>query len=64
MVERGVLEGYPDGSFRPEATLTREQGAKIRFNSIFSVRVKQVDRFSLVMIFIIQRNSKSGRGAA
>lgn len=29
MVERGVLEGYPDGSFRPEATLTREQGAKI-----------------------------------
>jgi len=29
MAERRVLEGYPDGSFRPEATLTREQGAKI-----------------------------------
>lgn len=29
MAARGVLEGYPDGSFQPEATLTREQGAKI-----------------------------------
>ncbi len=29
MAERSVLGGYPDGSFRPEATLTREQGAKI-----------------------------------
>ncbi len=29
MAEAGVLEGYPDGSFRPEATLSREEGAKI-----------------------------------
>ncbi len=29
MTERGVLEGYPDGSFRSEGTLTREEGAKI-----------------------------------
>ena len=29
MVERGVLEGFEDGSFRPNETLTREQGAKI-----------------------------------
>ena len=29
MAERGVLEGFEDGSFRPEESLTREQGAKI-----------------------------------
>ena len=29
MTEQGVLEGFEDGSFRPEETLTREQGAKI-----------------------------------
>ena len=29
MTERGVLEGFEDGSFRPEESLTREQGAKI-----------------------------------
>ena len=29
MTERGVLNGFPDGSFQPEGTLTREQGAKI-----------------------------------
>ena len=29
MVERRVLSGFPDGSFQPEGTLTREQGAKI-----------------------------------
>ena len=29
MTERGVLDSYPGGSFRPNETLTREQGAKI-----------------------------------
>ena len=29
MTARGVLNGFPDGSFHPEETLTREQGAKI-----------------------------------
>jgi hypothetical protein len=29
MAERGVLEGFEDGSFQPGGTLTREQGAKI-----------------------------------
>lgn len=29
MTEEGVLSGFPDGSFRPFDTLTREQGAKI-----------------------------------
>ncbi len=29
MTIRGVLAGFPDGSFQPEETLTREQGAKI-----------------------------------
>ena len=29
MVEQGVLNGFPDGSFQPNGTLTREQGAKI-----------------------------------
>ena len=27
--ERGVLNGFPDGSFKPKDTLTREQGAEI-----------------------------------
>lgn len=29
MTARGVLNGFPDGSFQPTGTLTREQGAKI-----------------------------------
>lgn len=29
MARRGVLNGFPDGAFHPEETLTREQGAKI-----------------------------------
>ena len=29
MTGRGVLNGFPDGSFQPDGTLTREQGAKI-----------------------------------
>ena len=29
MTRRGVLNGYPDGSFQPGGTLTREEGAKI-----------------------------------
>ncbi len=29
MTERGVLNGFPDGTFQPGGTLTREQGAKI-----------------------------------
>ena len=29
MTELGVLQGYDDGCFHPEYTLTREQGAKI-----------------------------------
>ena len=29
MSRRGVLNGFPDGSFQPAETLTREQGAKI-----------------------------------
>ncbi len=29
MSARGILNGFPDGSFRPDGTLTREQGAKI-----------------------------------
>ncbi len=29
MAARGVLNGFPDGSFQPRGTLTREQGAKI-----------------------------------
>ncbi|MBR5430749.1 MAG: S-layer homology domain-containing protein [Firmicutes bacterium] len=29
MADRNVLAGFPDGSFLPEDTLTREQGAKI-----------------------------------
>ena len=29
MAELGVLNGFPDGSFQPDGTLTREQGAKI-----------------------------------
>lgn len=29
MTGSGVLSGFPDGSFRPKGTLTREQGAKI-----------------------------------
>ena len=29
MTARGVLNGFPDGSFQPQGTLTREQGAKI-----------------------------------
>lgn len=29
MAARGVLNGFPDGEFRPSGTLTREQGAKI-----------------------------------
>ena len=29
MSSMGVLSGFPDGTFRPEGTLTREQGAKI-----------------------------------
>ena len=29
MTSRGVLNGFPDGSFQPQGTLTREQGAKI-----------------------------------
>ena len=29
MTARGVLTGFPDGSFKPGETLTREQGAKI-----------------------------------
>ena len=29
MTARGVLNGSPDGSFQPQGTLTREQGAKI-----------------------------------
>ena len=29
MSARGVLNGFPDGSFQPRGTLTREQGAKI-----------------------------------
>ena len=29
MTAQGVLEGFPDDSFRPDGTLTREQGAKI-----------------------------------
>ncbi len=29
MTEKGVLAGFPDGSFRPQGTLTREQAAKI-----------------------------------
>ena len=29
MTARGVLAGFPDGSFEPGETLTREQGAKI-----------------------------------
>lgn len=29
MSARGVLNGFPDGTFQPEKTLTREQGAKI-----------------------------------
>lgn len=29
MARRGVLNGFPDGAFHPDETLTREQGAKI-----------------------------------
>ena len=29
MTERGVINGFPDGTFRPDGTLTREQGAKM-----------------------------------
>lgn len=29
MSRHGVLNGFPDGAFRPEETLTLEQGAKI-----------------------------------
>ena len=29
MAKRGVINGFPNGSFLPEGTLTREQGAKI-----------------------------------
>ena len=29
MVAKGILSGFPDGSFRPEQTLTRAQAAKI-----------------------------------
>ena len=29
MAERGVINGFPDGTFQPGGTLTREQGAKI-----------------------------------
>ena len=29
MTELGVINGFPDGTFRPDGTLTREQGAKM-----------------------------------
>ena len=29
MTAKGILNGFPDGSFQPQGTLTREQGAKI-----------------------------------
>ena len=29
MADKGILNGFPDGSFLPDGTLTREQGAKM-----------------------------------
>ena len=34
LVERGVINGYEDGTFRPNATLTRGQAAKILANAL------------------------------
>src|SRR5690606_9113631 len=34
LVERGIINGYEDGTFRPNASLTRGQAAKILANAL------------------------------
>ena len=40
MTARGVLNGFPDGTFQPQGTLTREQGAKIVAYMVLGDEVK------------------------
>ena len=39
MTGRGVINGFPDGSFRPLGTLTREQGAKMASRMVLGGKV-------------------------
>ncbi len=42
MAAQGVLSGFPDGSFRPEEILTREQGAKIVTYLVLGEKVNEL----------------------
>ena len=42
MTERGVINGFPDGTFRPDGTLTREQGAKMVAYMVLSDKVNDL----------------------
>ena len=42
MTDRGVINGFPDGTFRPDGTLTREQGAKMVAYMVLSDKVNDL----------------------
>ena len=42
MADKGILNGFPDGSFVPDGTLTREQGAKIVTFMVLGLEVNRL----------------------
>jgi len=43
MTEKGILNGFPDGTFKPGNTLTREQGAKIVVYIVLGDKVNDLE---------------------